>query len=116
MGSRFSNDHTIEVNAHHVQDENEIEESIIEEEINNVASPASPMINSKTKGKGKMELKMMRPPKPFSNKQGSPREATGQTPFHLKFDTINLSAGKENNDVASIAEDIHIASATKRNT
>ena len=46
---------------------NEIEESIIEEDIQTshaVGSPASPLINSKTKGKSKMPLLMMKPPKP----------------------------------------------------
>lgn len=51
----------------------EIEESIIEEDIDVGAgptahsparSPASPLINSRTKGKGKLDLFMMRPPKP----------------------------------------------------
>ena len=52
----------------------EIEESIIEEEIETgghntqgrtgAQSPASPLINSRTKGKGKLDLFMMRPPKP----------------------------------------------------
>jgi hypothetical protein len=50
------------------------EEEVIEEEINNSehkASPASPLVNTRTKAKSKMPLKMMKPPKPVI-KQHSP--------------------------------------------
>ena len=44
-----------------------IEESIIEEDIimNEHQSPTTPLITSKTKGKGKLNLFQMKPPKPF---------------------------------------------------
>ena len=50
----------------HDETEN-IEESIIEEDINvnENQSPSTPLITSKTKGKGKLNLFKMKPPKPF---------------------------------------------------
>lgn len=67
---RFNNNDTTIDHNNMQENSNEIEESIIEEEINydnnRPASPGTPLITSKTKGKGKMELKMMKPPKPFN--------------------------------------------------
>lgn len=73
MAGRQLNDafeQTIDVDKspmlHHTHADIE-EEEIIEEEINNsqhVASPASPLVNTRTKAKSKMPLKMMKPPKP----------------------------------------------------
>ena len=52
-----------------IEQNNDIEESIIEEDIVTnsqiMQSPSSPLITSKTKQKGKMGLFMMKPPKPF---------------------------------------------------
>jgi hypothetical protein len=67
LGSKFSNDNTIDHDAEMMKEKDEIEESIIEEEINDGqggASPGTPIINSRTKVKGK-DLKLMKPPKPF---------------------------------------------------
>lgn len=49
------------------EQDDDIEESIIEEDIKaseGIDSPGSPLITSKTKQKGK-DLKLMRPPKPL---------------------------------------------------
>lgn len=64
---------TIEVEARKLQDDNQIEESIIEEEINHqTAGPPSPLLHSKNKGKAKLDLKMMKPPKPLMKGSNSP--------------------------------------------
>ena len=63
-----------------------IEESIIEEDIAmpENQSPTTPLITSKTKGKGKLNLFQMKPPKPFKQtsnlleKRGSVNESTIQ--------------------------------------
>ena len=60
----------------------EIEESIIEEDIEvgagpMVQSPTSPLINSRTKGKGKLDLFMMRPPKPDGRSRHNSNELAG---------------------------------------
>lgn len=49
-----------------------IEESIIEEDINmhENQSPTTPLITSKTKGKGKLNLFKMKPPKPYKQSGG----------------------------------------------
>lgn len=88
---RTSNENTQEVELN-MNLNNEIEESIIEEDIQTshaVGSPASPLINSKTKGKSKMPLLMMKPPKP--QKQNSKEGDKSHTPFTMKFDTLNNS-------------------------
>jgi hypothetical protein len=101
MGGRFSNDNTIDRREQQRDrdNSNDIEESIIEEEINydnrdrerRPISPGTPLITSKTKGKGKMELKLMKPPKPFGETGASPQEKMSIPFKHSKFDTINQS-------------------------
>ena len=84
---------------------NEIEESIIEEEIasNQVPRPATPLITSKTKGKGKMALQMMKPPKPMV-RQNSPSKEKVPIPSHLN--TINNSEGDHEYMNNSIKEEL----------
>ena len=56
------------------QKNEEIEESIIEEDIQSQRghqSPASPLINSRTKPKGKLNLFKLNPPKPFNAAEAS---------------------------------------------
>lgn len=72
-------------NKKHDETQN-IEESIIEEDITmpENQSPTTPLITSKTKGKGKLNLFQMKPPKPFKQnsgifeKRGSVNESTIQ--------------------------------------
>lgn len=65
----------------------EIEESIIEEDIDLgtgqvVQSPVSPLINSRTKGKGKLDLFMMRPPRAEGNNRQSPNDLAAGPTLH----------------------------------
>lgn len=77
MGGRFSQAEPAADVA--VKEKEEIEESIIEEDIQvhqDGDSPGTPLINSRTKGKGK-DLRLMRPPKPFNN-NGKPSPMNGK--------------------------------------
>jgi len=110
LAGRFSNDQGNIEEDNHL----EIEESIIEEEIifaNQANSPPCPLITSQTKGKSKMGLKMMKPPKPI--RQQSPVVTQPAHPFHLKFDTL-ASSIKENEDNEHIKEEIGPGSVTLR--
>ena len=82
------------------QEDNEIEESIIEEEINmaenHQSSPTTPLITSKTKGKGKLNLFKMKPPKPFKQSAAFNEKRDSVHETTIKEEIVNSSQFYQN--------------------
>jgi hypothetical protein len=77
-----------------MQEKDEIEESIIEEDIqpaHGQGSPGTPLINSRTKGKGR-DLRLMKPPKPIN------KEVSNHTNKHSPMNG-KVFAGLGNNNI-----------------